>query len=70
MNQYVKNLKKRQFLILCSFYILNGCGFVSQESFYEGLRANQKIKADRNSENSNELPSYEQYRKERETLKK
>ena len=53
-----------------SLVLLNGCGFVSQESFYEGLRANQKVKADRNSENSNELPSYEQYKKERETLKK
>ena len=60
----------RELVIFLSLVLLNGCGLVTQESFYEGLRTNQKAKADRNSDKSNELPSYEQYRQERETLKK
>jgi hypothetical protein len=60
----------RELVIFLNLVLLNGCGLVTQESFYEGLRTNQKAKADRSSDNSKELPSYEQYRQERETQKK
>ena len=54
---------------LLFFVSISGCGFVSQESSYEGLRTTQKVKTDRGIETSTELPSYDQYKKERETLK-
>jgi hypothetical protein len=37
---------------------------------YEGIRGDQKVKSDRSIPNANELPAYELYRQERETLKK
>ena len=60
----------RDLLIFLFFVSLSGCGFVTQESFYEGLKTTQKVKTERGIETSTELPSYDQYKKERETLKK
>ena len=60
----------RNLLFFLFFVPLSGCGFVSQESFYEGLRTTQKVKTERGIETSTELPSYDQYKQERETLSK
>lgn len=60
----------RELIIFLSFSLLSGCGLISQESFYEGLRTNQRLETDRSTDSSNTLPSYEQYQYEREQLKK
>jgi len=45
---------------------LSGCGAISAESIYEGIRSQQKIHADPNIPNPQILPPYDQYQKERE----
>ena len=50
--------------------LLSGCSVITAESVYEGIRGDQKVKSDRSIPNANELPAYELYRQERETLKK
>ena len=45
---------------------LTGCGAISAESIYEGIRSQQKIHADPNIPNPQILPPYDQYQKERE----
>jgi|GEM_PF-3590706 len=54
--------------ILCwaLFMGLGGCGAISAESIYEGIRSQQKINADPNIPNPPILPPYDQYQKERE----
>ena len=55
-------------LILCS--LLSGCGVVSEQSFYEGIRANERAKSAGTGQDDKALPNYDRYRQERETLKK
>ena len=45
---------------------LGGCGAISAESVYEGIRSQQKINADPSIHNPQILPPYDQYQKERE----
>jgi len=54
--------------ILCwtLFICLVGCGAISAESIYEGIRSQQKINADPNIPNPPILPPYDQYQKERD----
>jgi len=54
--------------ILCGAFLscLAGCGAISAESIYEGIRSQQKINADPNIPNPPILPPYDQYQKERE----
>jgi hypothetical protein len=54
--------------ILCGAFLscLAGCGVISAESIYEGIRSQQKINADPNIPNPPILPPYDQYQKERE----
>ena len=51
------------------FVCLAGCGAISAESIYEGIRSQQKINADPNIPNPQILPPYDQYQKEREKSK-
>jgi hypothetical protein len=46
--------------------LVNGCGAISAESVYEGIRSQQKINTDPAMPNPLVLPPYDQYRKERE----
>jgi len=57
--------------ILCwaLFMGLGGCGAISAESIYEGIRSQQKINADPSIPNPQILPPYDQYQKEREKAK-
>jgi len=57
--------------ILCwtLFICLDGCGAISAESVYEGIRSQQKINADPSIPNPQILPPYDQYQKEREKPK-
>jgi hypothetical protein len=57
--------------ILCwtLFICLVGCGAISAESIYEGIRSQQKINADPNIPNPPILPPYDQYQKERDKSK-
>ena len=48
---------------------LGGCGAISAESVYEGIRSQQKINADPSIHNPQILPPYDQYQKEREKPK-
>ena len=57
--------------ILCGTFLscLAGCGAISAESIYEGIRSQQKINADPNIANPPILPPYDQYQKERDKPK-
>ena len=57
--------------ILCwtLFICIAGCGAISAESIYEGIRSQQKINADPNSPNPQILPPFDQYQKERDKSK-
>lgn len=46
-------------LTLCLICLVSACGVVTEQSIYEGIRARDQT-----------LPSYEQYKNERELLKK
>jgi hypothetical protein len=51
------------------FMGLGGCGAISAESIYEGIRSQQKINADPSIHNPQILPPYDQYQKERDKPK-
>jgi hypothetical protein len=55
-------------LLLCCFLV--GCGVVSEQSFYEGVRSNERAKSTGTGQDDKALPNYDRYSKERETLKK
>ena len=57
--------------IVCGAFLscLAGCGAISAESIYEGIRSQQKINADPNIPNPAILPPYDQYQKERDKPK-
>jgi hypothetical protein len=42
---------------------------VSQQSFYEGIRANERAKTVGSGQDEKALPNYDRYKKERELLK-
>ncbi len=50
--------------------LLSGCGVVSEQSFYEGIRANERAKSAGTGQDDKALPNYDRYRQERESLKK
>ena len=51
------------------FVCLAGCGVITPESIYEGIRSQQKINADPNIHNPQILTPYDQYQKERDKPK-
>ena len=55
-------------LALC--YLLSACGVVSEQSFYEGILANERAKSAGAGQDDKALPNYDRYSQERETLKK
>jgi hypothetical protein len=48
---------------------LNACGSVSNESFYEGVRSQDKAKGVTKEPSPSALPSFQQYQQERQGLK-
>ena len=56
-------------VLLCA--ALSACGVVTEQSIYEGIRTNERAKsAGASTAGDKALPDYDQYRKEREGLKK
>ena len=55
-------------LLLCC--LLSACSVVSEQSFYEGIRANERAKSAGSGQDDKALPNYDRYSKERESLKK
>ena len=60
-------MKSFRLLIIC--IALSGCGLFSQQSIYEGIRSQEKIKPDALKPNPLEMPPYDQYQIERDKLK-
>jgi hypothetical protein len=54
-------------LICC---LLSACGVVTEQSIYEGIRANERAKSAGTGQDDKALPDYDRYRQERELLKK
>ena len=57
-------------IVLLPLGLLPACGFISNQSVYEGIRGNEKAKTTGTSQKPSALPNYDQYEKEREVLKK
>lgn len=55
---------------LVALCCLSGCGLISSQSIYEGVRGNDKAKTTGTTQKPSHLPTYDQYEKERELLKK
>ncbi len=53
-------------LIVLSSLSLLGCGILTERSFYEGIRSQQKIKDVGSEPKPQTLPPYDQYKEERE----
>ncbi len=58
----------RMTLLVCC--LLSACGTVNEQSFYEGIRANERAKSAGTGQDDKALPNYDRYSKERESLKK
>lgn len=56
---------KNLLIIFLSVFLL-GCGILSEQSVYEGIRSQQKIKDVGSEPKSQTLPPYDQYKEERE----
>ena len=54
--------------VLCVM-LLSGCGAVTPQSIYEGLRTQQSVKDAGGQQPTEKMGSYGAYEKERETLK-
>jgi hypothetical protein len=56
-------------LLVCC--LLSACGTVNEQSFYEGIRTNERAKSAGSGAASDKAPpDYDQYRKERDGLKR
>jgi hypothetical protein len=55
--------------LLFTCIVLSGCGLISQQSVYEGIRSQEKTKPDTLKPNPLEMPPYDQYQIERDKLK-
>jgi hypothetical protein len=64
--QIRKMLPMKHPLCWTLFTCLAGCGVITPESIYEGIRSQQKINADPKIPNPQILPPYDQYQKDRE----
>lgn len=53
-------------ILLTINLLLQGCGIISEQSIYEGIRTQQKIKDVGVEPKSQPLPPYDQYQEERE----
>lgn len=52
------------------FILLTGCAVINEQSVYEGVRSQQKAKNAGSEPKQLTLPTYQQYEKERDGLKK
>ncbi len=57
-------------VILLGALALNACGVITQESIYEGVRSQEKLKNAGQEVLPNKMPTYQDYEVERERLKK
>lgn len=57
-------------LLLFIFLGLASCGVISERSVYEGIRSNERAKTVGSDNADKVLPNYDQYNKERESIKK
>jgi hypothetical protein len=55
-------------LLICC--LLSACGVVTEQSIYEGIRANERAKSAGTVRDDKALPNYDLYNKDRELLKK
>ena len=60
----------RSSITIIAFTLLTGCGVISSQSVYEGVRSQQKANNAGVEPKQPTLPSYQQYEKERDELKK
>ena len=60
----------RSSITILVFTLLTGCGVINEQSVYEGVRSQQKANNAGKAPKQSTLPSYDQYQKEREVLKK
>lgn len=60
----------RSFITTIALILLTGCGVINEQSVYEGVRSQQKAKNAGAEPKQPTLPSYQQYEKERDELKK
>lgn len=55
-------------MFLAAPILLTACGLITEQSVYEGIRANQKVKSD--GQATKQLPDYETYKEEREKARR
>lgn len=60
----------RTYIAILGFTLLTGCGVINEQSVYEGVRSQQKANNAGKEPKQPTLPSYQQYEKERDGLKK
>jgi uncharacterized protein YceK len=60
----------RFYLVTFVLILLAGCSVINEQSVYEGVRSQQKAKNAGAEPKQQILPSYQQYEKERDELKK
>jgi mannitol/fructose-specific phosphotransferase system IIA component (Ntr-type) len=60
----------RWLYLACLCCSLSACGVVTEQSIYEGIRSNERAKSTGTDSNDKALPDYDQYRRERDGLKK
>ena len=54
-------------LLVC--FGVSACGLVTEQSFYEGLRTQQRAQSPNQEPSDKALPNYDQYKKERDAIK-
>lgn len=60
----------RFYLVTFASIVLTGCSVTNEQSVYEGVRSQQKAKNAGSEPKQPTLPSYQQYEKELDELKK
>jgi hypothetical protein len=60
----------RSCIAIFALISLTSCGIINKQSIYEGVRNQQKVNNVGIDPKQSTLPSYQQYEKEREELKK
>ncbi len=53
-------------MLLLSTVLLTGCGLISSQSIYDGVRSTEKAKAVVNDKSRQELPPYDDYERQRQ----
>ena len=66
MKQHASAVECKALLSLLTLaLLLSGCGLISAQSTYEGVRSTEKARAVVTDKSRSELPPYDQYQKER-----